>query len=95
MAPRAAAELSSIHRYPDYSQHLAEFKRQTVGLDEWEQLSEDERESYYDEFDDEWFPLHLDEWEDNTRNALSNVDELTITSQYPEIENTTVSVRVE
>jgi len=93
--PQARIELSSIHEYPDYSEQFAEFKRQTVGLDEWERLSDDERESYREDFENEWLAVHLDEWEGHVRHALDTLDELTITNQHPDIDDTTVSVQVE
>lgn len=43
----------------------------------------------------EWWDAAVEMWEDRVRHALQNVDELTLTSQDPAVEDTTVRVRYE
>jgi len=44
---------------------------------------------------EEWWDTAVEMWEDRVRLQVKNTEELTLTSQHPDTEDTTVSVRVE
>lgn len=57
-----------------------------------DEIPEDEQS---DDVWDEWWATANDVWESAVRQRLKTVEEITLTSQYPEVESTTVKVRVE
>jgi hypothetical protein len=50
-------------------------------------LTDEEKQEW-----DEWWENVIEMWEDRVRHALKNTDEITLTSQYPNVEDTTVAV---
>lgn len=69
--------------YPDISEERSLFR---------DEVPEDEQD---DEGWNEWWDTVVELWEDRVRNALQSTDEITIASQHPDIEETTVAVRIE
>jgi hypothetical protein len=53
-------------------------------------LTDDEEDEW-----DEWWDTVVEMWENGVRRAVKNTEELTLTSQHRDVEDTTVSVRVE
>ena len=79
--------------YPDYGTQKARFHDEFDARDEHgdiRQLTDDEEAEW-----EEWWDTVVETWKANVRHALGNTDELTLTSQHPDIDDTTVSVRVE
>jgi len=53
-------------------------------------LTDDEKAEW-----DEWWNTAVKEWADRVRHQLENTAELTLTTQYPDVESITVAVRIE
>lgn len=53
-------------------------------------LTDDEQAEW-----DEWWETAVEMWEDSVRHALKQTDELTLTSQHPDVAAATVAVRFE
>jgi hypothetical protein len=69
--------------YPDISQERSRYRSEVPESDQ------------DDESWEEWWDVSLSEWEGRVRHALQQTDELVLTSQHPDIEDTTVSVQLE
>ncbi|SEO72388.1 hypothetical protein SAMN05216388_1017111 [Halorientalis persicus] len=69
--------------YPDISEVRSIYR---------DDVPEDEQD---DEAWDEWWDTAVEMWEGRVRHALQKTDEITLTSQHPDIEATTVAVRFE
>lgn len=79
--------------HPDISQERSLFRDEmdAYGPDgESRELTDEEEDEWED-----WWETAMEMWEDRVRHALQSTDELTLTSQHPEVEDTTVAVRVE
>lgn len=76
--------------YPDMTEERALFRNER-DINEDDRPLSDELEDEWDE----WWTTVVEMWEDRVRHALKHTDELMLTSQHPEIGNTTVAVRVE
>ena len=80
-------------RFPNYGTEKALFRDEIEARDDdggYRQLTDDEEADW-----DDWWETVVEMWEDRVRHALKNTEELTLTSQYPDIEDTTVAVRLE
>lgn len=79
--------------HPDHIEERALFR------DEFDAYTEDgDTRPLTDEEEDEWdewLETALEMWEDRVRHALKNTEELTFTSQHPDVDDTTVGVRFE
>ena len=79
--------------YPDYGTEKHRFRDE---IDAWEDdggtrpLTDDEEDEW-----EEWWETVVEMWEDRVRHQLKNTKELTLTSQLPDTDDTTVSLRVE
>ena len=79
--------------YPDYGTEQHRFRDE---IDAWDDdgtvrpLTDDEEDDW-----DEWWNTVVEMWENRVRNALKKTEELTFTSQYPDVEGTIVAVRFE
>jgi hypothetical protein len=79
--------------YPDYGTEQHRFRDEIGAWDDdgtVRPLTDDEEDGW-----DDWWDTVVEMWENRVRNALKKTEELTLTSQHPDIENTTVSVRIE
>jgi len=79
--------------YPDYRQvqHLFRDEIEAWGdHGETRPLTDEEEDEW-----DEWWNTTLEKWEDRVRHVLTSTEELTLMSDHPDNEDTTVSVRVE
>jgi len=86
-------DFSNEFRYPDYSTEQHRFRDE---IDAWDDdgtvrpLTDEEENDW-----DEWWDTVVEMWEDRVRLQVKNTQELTLTSQHPDTEDTTVSVRGE
>ena len=79
--------------HPDLHRERSLFRDEFGARDEHgesRQLTDDEEDEW-----EEWWDTAVEMWEDRVRHALKNTEELTLTSQHPDIEDTTVAVRIE
>lgn len=79
--------------YPDYGTEKYRFRDEIDARDEHgdiRPLTDDEEDEW-----EEWWDTVVEMWEDRVRHALTNTEELTLTNQYPDTEDTTVAVHVE
>lgn len=88
-------------RHPDWERHFSfpnRHEEKTLFLDENDarkeegdsrRLTEEEEEQW-----DEWWNTVVEMWEDRVRHALDKTEEITLTSQNPEVESTTVAVEL-
>lgn len=79
--------------YPNRHEVLSLFRDEFGARDENGEnrpLTDDEEDEW-----DEWWETAVEMWEGRVRHTLQKTDELTLTSQHPDIEDTTVSVRVQ
>jgi len=80
-------------RVPDYGTEEHRFRDE---IDAWgddgrtRRLTNEEEDEW-----EEWWETVVEMWEDRVRHALKNTEQLTLTSQYPDIEYTTVAVKYE
>ena len=80
-------------RYPDYSTEQRRFRDE---IDAWDDdgtvrpLTDEEEDDW-----DEWWDTVVEMWEDRVRLQVKNTEELMLTSQHIDTEDTTVSVRSE
>jgi hypothetical protein len=79
--------------YPDHTAELGLFRDEFDTYDDHgdtRPLTEEEKDEW-----NEWWSTAIEMWEDRVRHALKQTDELTLTSQHPDVEETTVAVRFE
>jgi hypothetical protein len=80
-------------RYPDYGTEQHRFRDE---IDAWDDdgtvrpLTDEEEDDW-----DEWWATVVEMWEARVSLQVKKTEELTLTSQHPDVEGTTVSVRVE
>lgn len=89
-------------RHPDYRSEWSfpnRHEQRSLFRDEFDAYGEhgenrpltDDEEAEWEE----WWATAVEMWEDRVRHALQKTDDITLTSQHPDIEQTTVAVRFE
>jgi len=79
--------------YPNLHEQRSLFRDEVDARDEHgdnRPLTEEEEGEW-----EEWWDAAVEMWEDRVRHALKNTEDLTLTSQHPNIEDTTVPVQFE
>jgi len=79
--------------YPNLHEERSLFRDEFDARDEHGEnrpLTDEEEDEW-----EEWWDTAVEMWKDRVRHALKNTEEMTLTSQHPDIEDTTVAVRFE